>query len=149
MADPQYTESVALCNVVQLYMDSAGIDYNANPNGTPDFFVDTITFAFDIAPVWAISGMDLSGSIDEYPDNPNDSNPDWGFEYGQQMTLCSEADVCSTASQALTNGPLSLPSISLNTHTGAGTGLYEYSYCAVDGAQARWRCGIRHKRWPS
>jgi hypothetical protein len=113
-------------NVVTLTF--APLDVNAV--GTSANGGSSYAFTFDIAPGWTVSSISLGGSIDSTPEAPP-STP-WGFEYLQELTLCSTLDVCSSASQSLTRGTASMTPLTLSGTAGAGQGIYQFAFNAVN-----------------
>ena len=97
------------------------------------------TFTFDIAPGWAIDDMHAGGSFDvsvagEIGPPPFLPFADWGFEFFQELIVCSDADICSSATQTLNYGGASLPLPPGNLVVGPGTGVYE-TFMALDDVQ--------------
>jgi PEP-CTERM motif len=94
-----------------------------------DSTTETIAFTFDIASGWEITGMTAVGANDYDFDGENSIPPapfsSWGYEYAQEMTLCSADDVCSSASETLEAGGALLPPVSFNAQAGPGTGVYQ------------------------
>ncbi len=97
--------------------------------GPPSLSIQTTAFTFDTAPGWNIAGMMLGGTFDTYDPGENGPNPtpdsEWGYEFAQQITLCSAADVCSTATQIQTGGGAVLPSVLFTAAAGPGMGVYQ------------------------
>lgn len=125
LAGPFGQQNVATFFGAGLYLNSVG---------TPDASISqTIAFTFDIAPGWAITGINLYDSTDFGFLGQNGPNPtpysNWGYEYAQQVTLCSANNVCSTGSYGQRAGGASLPSIPFNAQAGPGAGVYQiYAY---------------------
>jgi hypothetical protein len=104
----------------------------------PTESIQSVTFSFDIAPQWGINYMRLGGTLDAYGAGANGANPapfsDWGYEFIQQLTLCSSSDVCTTTTEKLSGGGAPLPPFSFNTNVGAGTGVYQ-TFLYLDNAE--------------
>lgn len=105
-------------------------------NAAPYTSTQITTFTFDIAPGWTIDDMEARGSFDIYVAGENGPPPylpfaDWGFEFFQELVVCSDADICSTATQTLTHGGAPLPPPPGNLVVGPGTGVYE-TFVALD-----------------
>ena len=124
--------------VDQLYSNSGILENGWN---VPPYTIDQIsTFTFDIAPGWTIDGMHAGESFDDVAvqgdqgAGPYTPFADWGFEFFQELIVCSDADVCSSTSETLTYGGASLPLPPSNFVVGPGTGVYEI-FMALDGVQ--------------
>jgi hypothetical protein len=111
-----------------------------NGIGVAPYTVTQITtFTFDIAPGWSIDGMHAGGSFDYYYPGEDGIGPDtpvadWGFEFFQELVVCSDADICSSGTQTLKYGGASLPLPPSDLDVGPGTGVYE-TFMALDDIQ--------------
>jgi len=98
------------------------------------------TFTFDIAPGWTIDGISDYENFDDIGVAGNGTTipytpyADWGFEFFQELVVCSDADTCWARSQTLEYGGASLPLPPSNFNVGPGTGVYEI-FMALDGVQ--------------
>jgi hypothetical protein len=98
------------------------------------------TFTFDIAPGWTIDGISDYENFDDISIQGDGNGPpftsfdDWGFEFFQELIVCSDTDTCWARSQTLEYGGASLPLPPSNFDVGPGTGVYEI-FMALDGVQ--------------
>ena len=101
-----------------------GAPVSVSAIGTTCLSNQTTTFSFDLASGWAIAGMSLGGTVDySYPGSAPFSA--WGYQFGQQVTLCSTDDVCSTTQKILEVGGADNPGVSLGATAGAGSSVYQ------------------------
>lgn len=109
-------------------------------NVSPYTITQITTFTFDIAPGWTIDSINPGESFGDIGIQGDGNGPpftpfdDWGFEFFQELVVCSDADVCSSASQTLTYGGAPEPLPPSNFDVGPGTGVYEI-FMALDGVQ--------------
>ncbi len=112
---------------------------NALGIGVPAYATaQTTVFTFDIAPGWVIDEIQLEPSFDFYYGGENSSTytpmSDWGFEYFQELILCSSSDNCAAGTQTVTRGGAPLPALPSNLVAGPGTGVFE-TFLAVNNAE--------------
>lgn len=88
-----------------------------------DSFSQNVSFAFDIAPGWTISGVTFNDFTDWGTNQTDPAN--YGYEYQQKITFCPTSGGCWSASTDGHLGGYALPVISLNGTAAPGTALWQ------------------------
>jgi hypothetical protein len=119
----------------ELILYIGGIAGGVTPTSSPTTTITTYAFAFDVAPGWAVSSIDLGPTSGDTNYDENPGAPPWGIEIQEQLTLCSSSDICTTESViTMDRGPVGGEgAVPLPTPTvGAGTGLFQTEVTGVN-----------------
>jgi len=128
----------------EIILSLGGVEGGVTPTSSPTTTITTYAFAFDVAPGWAVSSIDLGPTEGDSNYDENPGAPPWGIEIQEQLTLCSLSDVCTTESTiTMDRGPdggegavpLATPTV------GAGTGLFQTEVTAVGVNLNEGECG--------
>ena len=120
-----------------IYGYMVGVGANGR-SGVPDFRIGSTSFAFDLAPGWAIGNQTYISDNIDYGIVPGHDNPDgdWAAAFFQMVILCPSSSPVSCTSGTILKtiyGSATIPDQILNPSgyvAGPGTGLYVYGVYA-------------------